>query len=249
MMQFRRFNDDGIRAFRNYLQRLRGDPTLPPPLSLLTDDTVSEALSPKIEANPDRFENRMAFARWLYAASKNADHPIPRTDAGFWAWLSLALFDQVCPPNLHGARNPKEEARYIPILQDARRYYRHGLLGPYLVFLNYEDNSESASALLCGSLTKLNDEAYRLFVENQLVPYRGAVAILHDLYFDYTKGKIKRGAQTKKAGSIRRFVKILFQYARTYDLDTLPEDKLKEMLPPEFDKWRSTPILPLSRTA
>lgn len=240
MMHFRRLNDAGIEAFRSYLDRLREDPSLAPPYELLADQALSEPLTPGIEAEEKHFESRMDFALWLYTAAEQAGYPIPRNDPGFWAWLSLALFDQVCPPDSQGKRKPKENARYLAVLHGARRYYRHGLLGPYLVFIKYADNPEQVSALLCGSLTKLTDEAYRLFVENQLVDYKGAVAILKDLYYDPAKGKIKRGAQTKKAGSIRRFVKILFQYVRTFDLDVLPEQALREMLPPEFDRWRSS---------
>lgn len=238
-MQFRRFNDAGIEEFRAYLHRLREQPTLAPPVLLLTDDRFSEALEPALEATaPEAFENRLSFASWLHEAAETADVSIPRGDAGFWAWLSLALFDHVCPPDGNGRRKPKEDARYLPMLKGARRYYRHALLGPYLVFRRFRHNPDLAAPLLCGSLSKLTDEAYRLFVENQLVSYPGAVAVLNEFYFDPSRGKIKRGAQTKKPGSIRRLVKVLSQYARTYDLDVVSESQLKEMLPREFSLWR-----------
>jgi hypothetical protein len=242
-MQFRRLTDAGLQAFQHYLNELRADPAAQPPAGLLADAAASEPLSPPIAAVPVAFPNRMAFARWLHDAADAAGRPVPHTDAGFWAWLSLALFDQVCPPDGHGRRKVKEDARYLPAMDRARRYYRHALLGPYLVFARYQDNPERTATLLSGTLSKLTDEAYRLFVENQLVAYSGAVAVLNDFYFDHDRGRIKRGAQTKKPGSIRRFVKLLSQYARTFDLDVLPEQQLESMLPPEFNRWRDARTL------
>ncbi len=135
------------------------------------------------------------------------------------------------------------------MLDQARRYYRHALVGPYAVFQLYVENPERVAPLLCGSLTQLTDEAYRLYVENQLVVYPTAVDLLYSFYYDAHKNEIKRGAKTKKAGSIRRLVKVLTQYGRTYDLDELPASNLAQMLPREFNRWRTEPTLSENYTA
>jgi hypothetical protein len=243
MMQLRRFNDLGIKSFAEYLDALRANPTAPVPTDLLTKPTLTEPLASTIEAEPHPFATRMDFARWLHEAAQRAGTEIPRRDAGFWAWLTLALFDTVCPVDKIGARKVKEDARYLPLLDTSRRYYRHALVGPYNVYLLYMDNPDWASALLCGPLAKLTDEAYRLFVENQLVVHRPAVAVLSDFYYDTKRQRLKRGSQSRtQPGSIRRFAKVLTQYARTFDLDVIPEQRLSSMLPREFDRWRTSPL-------
>jgi hypothetical protein len=124
------------------------------------------------------------------------------------------------------------------MLETSRRYYRHALLGPFSVYWLYRNNPEEAAALLCGSLTQLTDEAYRLFVENQLVVMPSAVGVLTRLYFDRTTGKLKSGSKTKTRGSIRRLAKHLTRCARTFDLDIISTEKLLETLPAEFSRWR-----------
>ncbi|MBX3448935.1 MAG: hypothetical protein KF777_05205 [Planctomycetaceae bacterium] len=242
-MKFRRFNDLGVKAFAEYLEALRADATVAVPTDLLANPRLTEPLSALIEAEPPAsFASRMAFAQWLHAAATANGVDIPRNDAGFWAWLSLALFDHVCPADAKGMRKIKEDARYLPMLDLSRRYYRHALVGPFYVYWMYRDSPEQAAAVLCGSLTQLNDEAYRLFVENQLVVMPSAVGVLTKLYYDGTTGRLKPKSKTKKRGSIRRLATFLTRFARTLDLDVIPVERLISILPSEFNRWRE-PLL------
>jgi len=242
-MRFRRFNELGVKAFAEYLGALRADAETPVPTELLSNPRLTEPLSVSIDAEPPpSFASRMEFAKWLHAAAIASDVDIPRDDAGFWAWLSLALFDHVCPADGKGQRKIKEDARYVPMLESSRRYYRHALVGPFYVYWMYRDSPEKAAAVLCGSLAQLNDEAYRLFVENQLVVMPSAIEILTVLYYDKAAGKLKRHSKTKKRGSIRRLATFLTRFARTLDLDVIPVQRLIETLPSEFDRWRQ-PLL------
>lgn len=219
-MKFRRLNAHGLKAFSEFLNELRQNPVAPVPLELLESPQHSEPLLAPIEAEPpELFQNRMAFAQWVHTAAVNSRTQVPRDDAGFWAWLSLALFDHVCPPDANGRRKVKEDARYVPLLDSARRYYRHSLVGPFFVYWMYRDSPEIVAAVLCGSLAKLNDEAYRLFVENQLVVMPSAVELLTRLYYDRASDSLRRNSKTKKRGSIRRLATFLTRCARTIDLN------------------------------
>lgn len=238
-MKFRRFNEQGLQAFTEYLRALRADPSAAVPTELLTSPRLTEPLSVAIDAEPPAsFASRMEFAQWLHTAATAHGVDIPRNDAGFWAWLSLALFDHVCPADGKAMRNIKEDARYLPMLESSRRYYRHALVGPFYVYWMYRDSPELAAAVLCGSLIQLNDEAYRLFVENQLVVMPSAIGVLTCLYYDELTGKLKRNSKTKKRGSIRRLATFLTRFARTLDLDVIPVARLIETLPSEFNRWR-----------
>lgn len=238
-MKFRRLNEQGVKAFAEYLGALRTHPEAAVPTDLLTNPRLTEPLPEPIEADPPAaFASRMDFAKWLHGAATDSAVEVPRNDAGFWAWLSLALFNHVCPADGRGRRSVKEDARYLPMLESSRRYYRHSLAGPFFVYWMYRESPETVAAGLCGSLTQLNDEAYRLFVENQLVVMPSAVGVLTRLYYDPAAGKLKRNSKTKKRGSIRRLATFLTRFARTLDLDVIPVERLTVILPPEFDRWR-----------
>src|SRR5690606_30661699 len=102
-------------------------------------------LSVQIEAEPPAsFASRMDFAKWLHAAATANGVDIPRNDAGFWAWLSLALFDHVCPADAKGKRKPGADARHLINATDWKRRYRHLLQNAYEIFVLHRDDPARA---------------------------------------------------------------------------------------------------------
>lgn len=238
-MNLRKMNQRGLDAFKQYLVDLRANTATAVPSELLTDPHFTEPLLKEIEIEiPESFPSRMVFAKWLHLAFRDSGMEVPRGDAGFWSWLSLALFDHICPADANRNRKIKEDARYFPLLESSRRYYRHALVGPFSVYWMYRDRPEQAAAVLCGTLTQLNDEAYRLFVENQLVVMPAAIGVLTRLYYDEKKDRLKPKSRTKNRGSIRRLATYLTRFARTLDLDVVSVTRLMDSLPSEFDPWK-----------
>lgn len=234
-MRFRRFNGEGIEAFRRYLHRLRQDPYLAPPLELLHDEGVSEALEPPIQAAPIQFQSRLAFARWLYEISGEDESRIPRTDPGFWAWLSLALFDQVAPADSRGRRKPGADARHIPDASNWRRRYRHLLANPYDVFMLHRDNPARAFVALVNPLHKPGELTEQFTGRVDIVTCPGTMALASYLYVDPRTGRPKKGASGKAA---RRFGKLMNQYTRTFDLPAIRPETFAGLLPAEFDRFK-----------
>src|SRR5690606_667590 len=97
MTALRRFNDAGVAAFRAYLGQLREDSAAPPPMALLEDGSLTELQPIGVTEAPPRFSNRLEFAQWLTAVVDNGGSKVSLRDVGFWSWLALLLFDQVCP--------------------------------------------------------------------------------------------------------------------------------------------------------
>lgn len=233
-MRFRRFNPEGLNAFREYLHRLREAATLPPPLQILTDDQLSEELEPAIDAEFRRFNNRMSFARWLYGVSGREQSLIPRSDPGFWAWLSLALFDQVAPADGNGRRKPGADARHIPDASDWRRRYRHLLASPYDVFMLHRDNPLRAYVALVNPLHKPGELTEQFTGRVDIVTCPGTMALASYLYVDPVTGTRRKGASGKSA---RRFGKLMNQYTRTFDLPEMRPDAFAALLPKEFERF------------
>ncbi len=239
-MKLHRFNEEGITRFGRFLDDLSADPAMAVPADLLTDPACAVAVPPGPEVEALTFANRMEAARYLDSLLTGITGSDVQRDAGLWAWLTLFYFDQLCPPDGHGRRNPGRRAKWIPVLAETRRYYRHMLLGPYLVFRAHRDNPDRAIALLASSVTVSTSEVYRLIVENPaIVSCRAAVEATTFLYYDLSKNRIRRGAGSKGAGGCRRLLQILQQFDCTYDLAMMRTQKLLELLPHEFDKYRT----------
>jgi hypothetical protein len=243
-MHLKAFNQKGIAAFTEYLDALRLDPARPVPTDLLDKSTLTRPLPQPISAPPpppapEGFATRMDFACWLHDAAKAADTDIPRKDAGFWAWLTLALFDQVCPANAKHERKVNELAWYIPAFDDSRRHYRHALFGSYLIYSIYADKPELVDIFLSSKLNSLGHFWYQIVSRQDLISNPAVVGAASLLYFDKNKNRQKRGASSKKPGSVFRFVKLLNQFDRVWDLRLRGVDGIIELLPQEFDGFHA----------
>jgi hypothetical protein len=179
------------------------------------------------------------------AAARALDHlfgsPPPAgvaNDIGLWSWLTLAHFDSACPPIEGNVRKVGAIARYIPEGADHKRYYRHLLLGPYLVFRAHHSQPERALILLCQPLHSPGDIVEQLVSRQELVTNPVIVRVATELYYDPTTGLPKRGAGGKTGGSARRLAEVADQFDVTWDLFAMPWESLLARLPKEFDRFR-----------
>jgi hypothetical protein len=230
-------NGEGIRKFREFLNRLRAGEKLSPPVDLLESPEHSESLPADVEVEDRSFASRLDAAE--YFTNKFGDLRDVNYNAGLWAWLTLFYFDQVCPSNEGGDRNVGEEARYIPG-SASWRYYRHLLAGPFRI---YQLHDQRSKLLLTGPLDRLGDFTEQLASRQEFITNRAILGAATRLYFDAQHKRPKRGAAStkRKPGTLRRFVDLVQQLDLTYDLYSLEPDGLLKLLPKEFDRWHSDP--------
>jgi hypothetical protein len=234
----RTLTEEGIRSFREYLANLRGGVTVKPPRELLTDAYGSAKLQTNVGIERRQFRTRLDAAAYLYERLRSLSSSGIESDVPFWSWLSLYYFDQLCPMRKDGSRRVGEDCRYILDL-DYRRYYRHLLLGPYIVYRLYAGN---IPLLLWEALDQMG-EAYReLSCRQNLYSNRGVIEAANTLYYDEKRAQLKRGAavRTPKAGSLRRFIDVVQQLDLTYDLHSMTGEQVLSLLPSEFDDWRKS---------
>lgn len=244
-MLLRRFNNEGIDRFRTFIGRLKTeDKSLPAPMELLEDDTLTEVIGSGIDCPDAKFANRLAAAEYLDKLLEPVGLADAFADVGLWSWLALRFFDQLCRRATDGTRSPGEETRWIPLVDANRRYYRHLLLGPIVVYRAHRDDPRRAAALLADPPHIATAEVYRLFIENPaLTRSKSAVAAATSLYYDSTRKKIRRGAGSKEAGDCRRLIAVMQQFDCTFDLFALTERTLLNMLPKEFDPFQPAPLI------
>lgn len=236
-MKLRLLTNSGIDAFAAYLSQLLQDDRLPPPFQLLTEPGSSRAIETEIHIEDTSFSSRFQAAEYLYGKLLESGIQGWERDSGLWSWLALFYFNQLCPPDSTGSRSVKETARYIPQIEVSRRYYRHMLLGPVLMYRAHSDNPQRLLALLSNPMHIATGETYRLFIENpSLIACKAIVEVATDLYYDPKLHRIRRGAGSKEAGGCRRLIDFLQQIDCNFDLPELTKERLAGMLPAEFRK-------------
>ena len=238
-MKLRCFNNDGITAFTTYRARLALEPNLSPPIDMLEDPAFSEIVTGEVEVPKRIFETRLEAGRFLNELMEHSGISLPERHRGLWSWLTLFFFDNVCPADGNGNRDAQDEARLVPLLDNHQRFYRHLLLGPYLIVRAHRDNPERAIAMLCNPLWKPGEIAEQLASRKELVTNRGVVELATNLYYDNNKKSFKRGAGSSVKGAARRLAALLNQLDLTFYLYGMSANELLYLLPKEFDRFRS----------
>lgn len=218
-MRLRRFTREGVSRFEAFLTNLETDARLQVPEYLLTDPKLSEGIGGEVEIEVRSFETRLEAAKYLDCLICPAGLTQPEGDVGLWSWLALLYFDQLCPLERGGVRKVNEHARYVPQIDMSRRYYRHMLLGPWMMLQAHRDCPDRLLGLLSSPMNVATSETYRLFIENaSLISCPAVVEMATWLYFDRQKGKLKRGSGAKVAGGCRRLIQFLQQLDCTFEV-------------------------------
>lgn len=185
-----------------------------------------------------QFPRRYEAAHYLYERLSPLRNPSLQhleRDRGLWAWLALFWFEQLCPRDKNGQYRPGERARWIPVLENARRFYRHLLLGSYQIYRTHAASPELIEPILSNKLEVATGEVFRTIIETQqFVSSLPVVDLFGRLYYDRKKKRLIRGAGTKGPGGARRLGDLLSQLDRTYDLHSIRTDDLVKLLPSEF---------------
>jgi len=238
MMKLRRLNESGIERFSVFLDSLTGDDPSPYPHELLTDPKATEEAKPPIEIESWKFRNRFEAAEYLFNLFKDSGLSGLHRDRGLWDWLALFYFDQLCPEDTNGRRWPGERARYL-FHSSSRRYYKHLLAGPYMVYRLHAKKPEILKALLCGPLNEISD-VYKEIVERHiLITNPAIVEAVNRLYYDPERECLKKRVARNSPGGARRFAQVLLQFDCTWDLYSLSPKDIISLLPQEFDRFKS----------
>jgi len=210
------------------------------PHGLLTDPVCTQPTPLPVTVEDRPFAQAMDLARYAFEVVANSGVAEPDRDKGLWAWLALFWFRRLCPRSTHGQYLPGERARWIPALDEAFRYYRHLVLGRYLVYATNRDKPARALAFLCQPPQIVGHVYYQLAARQSLITCRAVVEAATLLYYDTAKRRLRRNAQTYgRAGSVFRFANILMQLDRTIDLHSATGPELLALLPAEFGEFLS----------
>jgi hypothetical protein len=236
--RLRKLNDAGIEAFRDWIN---SGATGPVPLALLDNPETSDAVSLPIVLGTGLFDDRYQFGVYLNTLLRDFDPTAIASDRYLWTSLALFWFDRICPTRADGSRDLKEEYYYI-LSADYRHYYRHLVRSPWQLVRLHGQNArfllisprENAHPL------SIHGEILEQFGgRQQVLSSRPIVAAANRMYLDPKTGRPRTGVAGSGRGSARRFGLVLRQLDLTYDAECMPDDALIDLLPDEFEKWRS----------
>lgn len=245
----RRFNQSGLAKVQEFLDTFKDDPARSVDLAadilpLLIDPALTIATPVEITADAEKvFARRYDLAEYLYGIVPRLGLPDPARDKGLWVWFSMLWFEQLAPVE-KGRRKVGERAKWIP--DGAWKYYRHLVQGAYLLYQINSDRPQRAMALLFNPPHTPGELVGQLAAKQAVVQSRAAVGAATLLYFDESKGMLKRGSRGRTGkdnpnalgGTPERFNLVLEQLDRTYDLHSLHERDLVKLLPREFDRFK-----------
>ncbi len=235
----RKFTDEGIEQFRNYLAELREGSTSPAPFHLLVNHPTSELINAEGQIENRNFSTRLDLARYLDDTLADIESDSIETDVHLWSWLALFYFDQTCPPQKDDVRKPGRDYRHI-LEPGYPNGHRHLIGGAYLVYTVYELGEDLTRLLLWTPLHMESKFHHQLAVRQTLITNRAILDAAHQMYFNGFEGIPKRGALGEKdsPGTLLRYIDVIQQLDLNYDLYSMSGDEILELLPPEFNKWK-----------
>lgn len=234
MTELRRFNETGLLAFQAFLDSVSAGSDTHPPDQLIADPAYTEVVEPLVAIEQRSFTSRLDLARYLYGQFEAVQLRATPSDGGMWSWLACFYFLEICPRSKDGRLVPGASARWISRSSDWRRYYRHLVAGPFGIYRAHRDHPERALALLCQHPGRPGELVEQLASRQQVVTNPAIVGTATRLFVDSGTGKLRKNSGGKGKGSPRRFVAILDQFDVTWDLSSLTEPELTNMLPAEF---------------
>lgn len=228
-MQLRRFTDDGLRRFQEFIDSCNGKQTSSYPEGILEDPQCSVVVEPAIEIEQIPFKSRFELGQYLHERFATTESHPGQTDKALWSWLACFYFPVICQRK-GGAWKPGKFPRWVLQGTDFRLYYRHLVAGPCFIYHAYRTNPEQALAVLCQEPGSPGDLVEQLASRQQFITNPGIIGAATSLFVNPETRRARRNAGSK----CRRFIKVLKQFDVTWDLSILTANELKALLPTEF---------------
>jgi hypothetical protein len=248
MREARRLTEEGTSRFEAYIESLRQDGSLPPPLELLDDPICSEPIGCNAQLDDKAFTSRYELGQYLVEQFRSCEQRLISNDSGLWNWLALLFFEQICKFE-DGRRKPSEVAHYILSKHFGKRP-RHAIRTTYILVRRYSEKVR----FMFSKLDERGELIEQIAATQYLWACEGVIEAASRLYQDNLKNTFKFGAGGSGGGSARRLKTYLSQLTLTYDLLSLTADEVLTLLPAEYNKFKpsskgaSIPAPPLPAT-
>lgn len=230
----RRMTDKGVAALHEYLVGLKSGGTSRLPEHLILNEEYARILDISVTVEPEVFDTSLDMARYLHPRIQGLSLPGKYYDTGLWSWLTAFYFESVCPADSTGKRKVGELARYIPPVSRAVSY-RHLMA---LAARMFDTHGEQRMRLfLYTSPSEMSSYMRVVAGTEELAVNSGLLEAMNMLYWDDENNRPKRAARDMPGG-LFRFMAVMNQFNRTYDLLAMSGKQIINLLPKnEFGRW------------
>lgn len=235
-MKLRKLSESGIRLFEAHIRNLRLGLDETTPWGLLESEEHSESIADGIEVDQKwRFATRYDLGNYLVQSFAGFRLQPYMGDRGFWTWLALLWFEQLCPVK-KGKRNPSQPYNYVL----SRNYNHRPRHSVYMTWQLVDRYGEDSRFMLCKDPSTRGELTEQLMARQDILSSDGVVRLASWLYFDPGSGLFKRGAAARKSpGCVARYIVWLQQLELNYDIFSTTREDLERMLPVEFRKFQA----------
>ncbi len=238
-MMIRQLNNKGIEEFKqqiiSYKRNNRKDIILQ---ELLNSSSFSRSFINRYNIDESQnYNNRLELGRYLYELFEDVDNKMLIANVGFWTWLTALLFDKISPKDSNSKRKLGEIERYI-LNPELNKFYKHSVYSSWRFYSLYKEKSK---IFLKSDLNIINQFSVQISLNLNILSNPEVLDVLYLLYWDYGNDNFKRGfASENNPGNVRRFPTVFNQLSLTYDLHSSVAEKIIELLPEEFDRWKNS---------
>jgi len=244
--QLRAFTPAGLSRASAVLDRVRNG-ARPDFEELLTAPRYSRPFHPYVEVNIWDFRARREVGQSLHAAFEAAgiDDRSIIEDHDTWSWIAMRCI----APKSEGDSIDLGRSANMAYVFDPRRETGQNLARAKwrnfmrLSYEIYTQHGERAWLMLNERPRSLSQFTMRLAQSPELFRATGIVHLAHTLYADRATGRIKPDSMasqrsTATPGSLPRLIDVLNQLYMNYDVYGMEAERLIELLPSEFDRFR-----------
>ena len=186
---------------------------------------------------PKRPKTRFELGEALYKEF-GSSLPVGVDPTSLWNWLGAAYLFFLIGESKDFSMI-KNSARWL-LSGNSRRLYRHLIAGPYWAYRAHSSNPEQAMCILCQDVLTPG-EIVEVVQSTPDIAYSVCAAVATALYYDPVTKKIKTGAGNKTGPGVARRLtaNYLNQIRVNVDVRGMSVDDLLDMLPAEFDGYKS----------
>ena len=235
------FTPEGMRVARNYLNAIRMNGWMPLPSGLLDDHTYSLPIEPEVYVESRSFANRREAGQYLADRFGPLSGRSVADNAYLWSWLGVFYLEGIVQHKTNRLREYAEHAYLLDPNRQGQLNSRHRLKLAYEIWIHH---GEAAWFMLNEPVSSLGHFTHRLASAIEIFRSEGIIELAHVLYADKSTGRLRNNILgTEKAsippGSLPRFIDVLNQLSMTYDVYGMEAEQLLQLLPVEFDRFKS----------
>lgn len=233
----RTFTAEGFVKFDEYVSS-GALATQPPPIELLHNDRWSAPLGlGDITVKP--FKTKFDMGMSVISDLGRDKARVLFANSDVWPWLSLLFNDSVMPKTSTGWKIGARSRHILEKVGGRKQDQAHRHLVRAAVYNIFAFN-QHARVMMEGpdQQAKIEEQIMSRRRELPLAGSEEVIKVIHRLYWDAQKSKVRKGAKGEGAGSIMRFIAVVRQLDATYDIVSMQADQLAKLLPKdEFGRF------------